>query len=298
MAVELTTWEKQKNSVSVNRGPLTYSVKIGEKYVKENARRTDDKWPAFEIVPTTPWNYGLALGATDPAAKITVVKQKFPAGNQPFTVDDAPVELKVPARRIPNWTESYFGLVDKLQASPVKSDEPLETITMVPMGCARLRMSELPVVGDGPDAKPWAKATEPISSWSEDAGIIKTLTDPRDPRNSEDRGVGIFLMYGDALFGSAQWIRMPLGGTKTISHSKTYWWTEHYDSGGVRVPASWRLLYKDGDTWKPVPNPSGYGVEPNQYNEVTFDPVTTTELKIEIQFQRGRCGALTRWRVE
>ncbi|HUU89712.1 MAG TPA: hypothetical protein VM238_00725 [Phycisphaerae bacterium] len=38
---------------------------------------------------------------------------------------------------------------------------------------------------------------------------------------------------------------------------------------------------------------SGY-----QYNEVTFDPVKTTELKIEIQFRPGRCGSLIRWRVE
>jgi hypothetical protein len=40
------------------------------------------------------------------------------------------------------------------------------------------------------------------------------------------------------------------------------------------------------------------GPEYQQYNEVTFDPVKTTELKIEIQFQPGRCGSLIRWRVE
>jgi hypothetical protein len=64
------------------------------------------------------------------------------------------------------------------------------------------------------------------------------------------------------------------------------------------VPASWQLFYKDSDAWRPVPNPSACGVAANQYNEVTFDPVKTTELKIEIQFQPGRCGSLIRWRVE
>jgi uncharacterized protein len=105
-------------------------------------------------------------------------------------------------------------------------------------------------------------------------------------------------MYGSSLFGSKQWIRMPLGEARTVSRAKTYWWTEHYEHGGVREPASWRLLYKDGDGWQPVANPSGYGVAKNQYNEVTFQPVKTTELKIEIQFQPGRCGSLIRWRVE
>ncbi len=298
MAVTLTRWEKNKNAVSVNRGPLTYSVKIREKYVRQHPERNDDKWPAFEIVPTTPWSYGLVLDSANPASSIQVVQKEFPASTQPFTPADAPVELKVLAKRIPNWTENYFGVADKFQPSPIKSDEPIETVTMVPMGCARLRMSALPTIGNGPDARPWTRCPEPISSWSEDAGILKTLTDPRTPKNSEDGSVGMFLMYGGSLFGSKQWIRMPLGESRTVSKSGTYWWTEHYEHGGVREPASWRLLYKDGDAWKPVPNPSGYGVAKNQYNRVTFDPVKTTELKIEIQFQAGRCGALIRWRVE
>ena len=108
----------------------------------------------------------------------------------------------------------------------------------------------------------------------------------------------MFLMYGGAIFGSKQWIRMPLGEERVVSHAKTYWWTEHYEYGGVRPPASWKLLYKDGSDWKPVPNAGGYGVAVNQYNEVSFAPVKTAELKIEIQFQPGRCGSLIRWRVE
>jgi hypothetical protein len=124
MSVQVTRWAKNKGSVSVNRGPLTYSVKIGENYVNRFPDRTDDKWPAFEIVPTTSWNYGLALNTTNPASGIEVVKKAFPASNQPFTTADAPVELKVKAKHIPNWTENYFGVVDKLQPSPVKSDEP------------------------------------------------------------------------------------------------------------------------------------------------------------------------------
>ena len=298
MPVTLTRWAKNANSVSVNRGPLTFSIKIGENYVRRKGGPADDKWPAFEITPATPWNYGLVLDGADPAAGVQVVQKPLPASGQPFTLEDAPVELKVRARKIPTWTENCFGVVDKLQPSPVKSDEPVETVTMVPMGCARLRMSALPAIGEGPDAKAWPKCPEPISSWSEDAGIIKTLTDPRDPKRSEDGGVGMFLMYGGSLFGSKQWIRMPFAEPRTVSRARTYWWTEHYDSGGVRMPASWRLLYKDGEEWKPVANAKGYGVEPDKYNEVTFEPVKTAELKMEIQFQPGRCGSLIRWRVE
>lgn len=298
MAVRVTRWEKNNSSVSIQRGPLTYSIKIGEKYVRQHPERQGDKWPAFEIVPITPWNYGLALDPDNPAAGIEVLHKPFPASNQPFTPDDSPIELRVPARRIPNWTENYFGVVDKLQRSPIQADAALEHVAMIPMGCARLRMSALPTIGTGPEAKPWVKCGEPISSWSEDVGILKTLTDAREPKNSEDGSVGMFLMYGSSLFSSQQWIRLPFGEPRTVSRAKTYWWTEHYEHGGVREPASWRLYYKDGEAWKPVANPSGYGVALNRYNEVTFDPVKTTELKLEIQFQKGRCGSLIRWRVE
>jgi hypothetical protein len=41
-----------------------------------------------------------------------------------------------------------------------------------------------------------------------------------------------------------------------------------------------------------------YGVALNQYNEVTLDPVKTTELKMEIKFHSSHCGSLIRWRVE
>ena len=298
MSIIFKRWEKNNNSLSVNRGPLTYSIKIGENYVRRNPQETSDLWPAFEIKPSSPWNYGLVLDPRNPANGIEVVQKPFPKSNQPFTLADAPIELKVRAKRIPNWTENAFGVVDKLQPSPVLSNLAIEQISLVPMGCGRLRISAFPEIGEGASAKPWSKCKEPISSWSEDEGIIKILTDSRDPKSSDDGSVGMFLMYGGSLFGSKQWIRMPFDAPRTVSRVKTYWWTEHYENGGVREPASWRLFYKDGETWKPVRNLSAYGVKRDQYNEVAFEPIKTTELKIEVQFQEGRCGALIRWRVE
>ena len=48
--------------------------------------------------------------------------------------------------------------------------------------------------------------------------------------------------------------------------------------GGVRVPARWRILYKDGDAWKPVENSLEWGVEKDRFNTVGFKPVTTSGL--------------------
>ena len=50
---------------AVERGPLVYSLKIGESWhrIKQTGPAAD-----WEVYPTTPWNYGLVLDAADPAA--------------------------------------------------------------------------------------------------------------------------------------------------------------------------------------------------------------------------------------
>ena len=153
--LSLTVWKKSANSVTVNRGPLSFSLKISEEWRKIPTRI--EGWPEWEVFPTTPWNYGLIVDKGDLDASFEVV-EKGSVPDQPWTVEDAPIEIKAKGKRIPNWT-----LVDQtvtaLQPSPIRSDEPVEDITLVPMGCARLRMSCLPTIGDGEDAHEWQKVT-------------------------------------------------------------------------------------------------------------------------------------------
>ncbi len=145
--IRVKTWAKNHNSVSVSRGPLTYSLKIGEKYVRHGGT---DKWPTWEIHPTSDWNYGLLLAAGDSAEQFEVIHRPWPEDDQPFKAEAAPVEMRVKARKISAWQLDHLGLVGKIQPSPAKTDEPVETVTLIPMGCARLRISAFPyVLADG-----------------------------------------------------------------------------------------------------------------------------------------------------
>ncbi|MEK9135626.1 MAG: beta-L-arabinofuranosidase domain-containing protein, partial [Bacteroidota bacterium] len=150
--VELRVWKKNGNAISVHRGPLTYSLKIGERW--ERCGGTNE-WPAFEVFPTTPWNYGLILNQQNPARSFEFVARKGALAPQPFTPENAPVELRAKGKRIPQWTLEKNGLIEKIQGSPVFSDQPIETITLVPMGCARLRVSAFPRISECPDVNKW-----------------------------------------------------------------------------------------------------------------------------------------------
>jgi hypothetical protein len=67
----------------------------------------------------------------------------------PFTRDNARTVVLAKAKKIPAWKMDSLELVGKLQDSPVKSNQPTETITLIPMGAAQLRISAFPQIGEG-----------------------------------------------------------------------------------------------------------------------------------------------------
>ena len=64
-------------------------------------------------------------------------------------------EIIAKGKQIPEWTLDRFGLCAVLQPSPARSDQPVENVTLIPMGAARLRISAFPTVSAGPDAHQW-----------------------------------------------------------------------------------------------------------------------------------------------
>ena len=157
--LKVRTWEKNHNSVSVDYGPLTFSLKIGEDYITKPSDDTaigdskwqegvdKDKWPSYEIQPTTPWNYGLVLDENDISNSFSIETKAWPVSNFPFTTADVPIRIKAKGKKIPTWKIDQYGLAGELKDSPVKSSEKIDDIELIPMGAARLRISSFPVIG-------------------------------------------------------------------------------------------------------------------------------------------------------
>jgi hypothetical protein len=144
--VRIKVWKKVGNSASVRRGPLWFSLAIGEQWKRYGGT---EEWPAYEILPTTPWNYGLAVDPAAPEKTIAVAERKGLA-NQPFTSEAAPIVLMARARRLPRWKEEG-RMVGKVPAGPIHSAEPVEEVRLIPMGCARLRIASFPLVSNLPE---------------------------------------------------------------------------------------------------------------------------------------------------
>ncbi len=297
MQISLRKWTKNKNSVSVDRGPLTYSLKIGEEYIRQGG--TDD-WPAWEIHPTSPWNYGLVLDQRNPASSFEFVKSAWPADDQPFRSETAPVMMWAKAKKIPQWQKDNLGLVGKLQPSPAKSDEPIEKVSLIPMGCARLRISAFPTIGADPDAHQWTappKPAKPIPTkvshcWGADTP--NACSDKLLPKNSNDSSIPRLTFWDHK--GSTEWVRYDFDKPQKVASVDVYFFDDT-GAGGCRVPAFWRLLYKTADDFKPVANATPYGVEKDKFNKVTFDPVETTSIRIELQLQPDFSAGILEWRI-
>jgi len=293
MRLAVRTWKKNHDSVSVDYGPLTFSLAIGERFQRYGKQQGD--WTEEEVFPTSPWNYGLVLKPGDAAASFELVRKPGPLAEQPFTADASPLQLRASARRIPAWRSDAKGLVGKLQDSPVRSEEPLEKITLIPMGCARLRITAFPTIGAGPDAHDRSTPTTvAIASHCFANDTVEALNDGILPKNSADQSVPRFTWWDHR--GTTEWVEYDYPQPKPISSTEVYWFDDT-GKGACRVPKSWRLLYKDGDAWKPVAASDPFGVERDRFNRVQFAPVKTTAVRLEAELQHSVSGGILEWRM-
>ncbi|AUD02970.1 beta-L-arabinofuranosidase domain-containing protein [Spirosoma pollinicola] len=148
MHVKTSKW--YENSTSIERGPLTYALKMGEesKTVKNEKDPINYGDQYIEVRPTTPWNYGLVDVPENQLEKALKVTTKETVNAFPWNLDNAPSEIRVKARRIPSWQlyNDMTGPIPFSITSGLETAKEEEEISLVPYGCTTLRISQFPVV--------------------------------------------------------------------------------------------------------------------------------------------------------
>jgi uncharacterized protein len=165
---------------------------------------------------------------------------------------------------------------------------PGEMIVWLPRTEAVARPTPYPTIATA--------ATVAVSTPGQGRGKSpRPIHDGEEPKASDDPAS--YFDWWPTLGSKMEWVEMTFAKPATVSESSVYWFDDT-GRGAVRVPAAWRLLYKDGAEWKPVQVSGAYGVERDAFNRVTFSPITTSALRIEVTMQPKFSVGLQEWKVK
>lgn len=189
---------------------------------------------------------------------------------------------------------SYTGRGEKISAETA-------TLTAVPYYASANRGPSsvrvwLPATKDTMTPATLAGQSRASASYCWHLDSVDALNDGFAPAKSSDNTHARFSWWDHK--GTSEWVELDFPKRTSVSKVSIFWFDDRAVHGGCAVPENWSLLYKDGETWKPVERPSDYGLATDQFNETTFVPVKTDALRVRVQLRPEWSGGIYEWSVE
>ena len=134
--------ERPNNLYVLQMGSLLFSVPVAyEKKMREYIKKgVERKYPYcdYQFIPKTPWNYGYADSDFE-----TVYNQ---ITDTPFSQDNPPVLIRAKMRQIDWGLKFPYRSIARKTPKSTKPISEVQEIKLCPYGCARLRMTEMPII--------------------------------------------------------------------------------------------------------------------------------------------------------
>jgi DUF1680 family protein len=134
------------------------------------------------------------------------------------------------------------------------------------------------------------------ASYSNPDDTIEAINDGIEPEHSGDLNIPRMTWWTHK--GTAEWVQYEFARTATVEAIEVWWFDDRQTNGGCRIPATCQLLWLDGATWTPVAGQSPGGCELDRVNRITFTPVTTRALRLQVKQQDGFGGGVLEWKVQ
>lgn len=125
---------------------------------------------------------------------------------------------------------------------------------------------------------------------------ISAINDRLVPAGGDDRSIPYTHWWPKT--NSTEWLSYEFKEPATINSSTVYWYDDQ-PWQGCKVPDSWKLYYKNSaGEWEEVKNPSGYPTDKGVACTVSFEPVKTTAVKLELVQPKDKSCGVFEWSVK
>ena len=82
-----------------------------------------------------------------------------------------------------------------------------------------------------------------------------------------------------------------------VKRAEVFRFDDRRIGGQCRVPAAWRVLYRDGDAWKPVAGKCAVGNCPGSIQRRQFRPGDNHRPALEVQLSEGKSSGILEWKL-
>lgn len=254
--------QEDRDMVAIERGPLVYCAEW-----PDNGGRALHLVVPDQTVFRSEWRADLLMGVQTITGDVQAVAR---------TQDGTALELRAHELvAIPYHAWANRGMGEMAVWLPRKPEKAwLNPIPPRPIASVR---------SSGGVEKSW-------TGYNDQNSDIGAIYDGKDPLNSADESYRYFKMRPPV--GSSAWIEYEFQAPARLSSSMVYWFD---DKRFCRLPKSWRVLYKDGEQWKPVAGAERFSATKDRFDKLDFEPVLTTGMRLEVEptaklYKAGQIG--------